>query len=262
MKRTLITPELEIYPHELRRLIEGADVYDSSCSPEARVIFIDRDGGYFLKTAKYGALKTEAEMTAYFHGLGLGAKVLYYGSEGQTDFFMTERVAGEDCVHKLYVDDPARLCDLIATKLRALHEIVPKDCPVTDRMSGYLALAEKNHSDGICDLSLFSGDFGFSSAEEAWSEVEKNGKYLKNEVLLHGDYCLPNIILDDWRFSGFIDVGNGGIGDRHVDIFWGIWTLFFNLKTEKYTQRFLDAYGRDKVISEKLRTVAAAEVFG
>jgi len=129
-------------------------------------------------------------------------------------------------------------------------------------MSDYLALARKNHALGNYDLSLFSGNFGFSSAEEAWHELKTNGKLLDGKELLHGDYCLPNVILYDWRLGGFIDVGNGGIGDRHVDIFWGVWTLFFNLKTDIYTQRFLDAYGRDKIILEKLRTVAAAEVFG
>ena len=65
-----------------------------------------------------------------------------------------------------------------------------------------------------------------------------------------------------WDFSAFIDVGNGGVGDRHVDLFWGAWTLSFNLHTDSYRDRFFDAYGRDRVDEEKLRIVAAAEVFG
>ena len=82
---------------------------------------------------------------------------------------------------------------------------------------------------------------------------------LKNDTLLHGDYCLPNIILDDWRFSGFIDLGHSGVGDRHVDIFWGTWTLNRNLHTHKYRQRFVDAYGREKVDEDMLRVVADIE---
>jgi kanamycin kinase len=69
-------------------------------------------------------------------------------------------------------------------------------------------------------------------------------------------------MLDDWRFSGFIDLGNGGVGDRHIDLFWGAWTLWFNLKTDRYRDRFLDAYGRDKIDAPMLKIVAAAEVFG
>ena len=85
---------------------------------------------------------------------------------------------------------------------------------------------------------------------------------LRTDTLIHGDYCLPNVMLDDWKLSAFIDVGNGGVGDRHIDLFWGVWTLWFNLKTDKYADRFLDAYGRDAVEREMLRVVAAAEVFG
>lgn len=73
---------------------------------------------------------------------------------------------------------------------------------------------------------------------------------------------MPNIILKDWKLSGFIDVGAGGVGDRHIDLFWGAWTLNFNLKTDKYRNRFFDAYGRDKVDESKLEILAAAEVFG
>nr|WP_279126054.1 aminoglycoside phosphotransferase [Lactobacillus taiwanensis] len=34
------------------------------------------------------------------------------------------------------------------------------------------------------------------------------------------------------------------------------------MKTSKYRDRFLDAYGRDKVNEELLKVIAAAEVFG
>ena len=126
-----------------------------------------------------------------------------------------------------------------------------------------VVLADKNYTKGIYDLSLTEKIFTFKSADEAFA-VLKNGKAeFRNNVLLHGDYCLPNVMLkDSFELSGFIDVGNGGIGDRHIDVFWGTWTLWFNLKTDKYRSRFIDAYGRDKINEEMLRVIAAAEVFG
>ena len=91
--------------------------------------------------------------------------------------------------------------------------------------------------------------------------IEDNAKYLKTDTLLHGDYCLPNIMLENWRFTGFIDLDSAGVGDKHVDIFWAIWSMQFNLKTDRYRQRFLDAYGRENFHEELLRTVAAIEIF-
>ena len=69
-------------------------------------------------------------------------------------------------------------------------------------------------------------------------------------------------MLDDWRVSGFIDLDHGGIGDRHIDLYWGCWSLGFNLKTDRYRDRFLDAYGRDKINEALLSVIGAFEVFG
>ena len=261
MKRTLISPNLSEFPSELRHLLEGVRVYDSSCSPEARVYYIERDGGLFLKVNQKGALKTEALLHSYFSSLHLTSELLAYQSL-EHDYMLTRRVKGEDCTHPSYLDDPKRLVDTLAERLRMLHETDFSACPVSDRMSSYFSLVEENHRTGNYDTSHFPDSFGYRSAEDAYAMVERARETLTSRVLLHGDYCLPNVMLDDWKFSGFIDLGSGGVGDRHIDLFWGVWTLEFNLHTNKYASRFLDAYGRDKVDTESLRLVGACEVFG
>lgn len=260
MLRTLITPDLSQYPREFHSLLEGAVLYDSSCSPNAKVTYIDRDGGYFLKTAPKGTLAQEAAMTRFFHGKGLGPEVLGYCSP-DADWLLTRRIPGEDCLHQQYLSDPKRLCDTVAELLRTLHDIPAGDCPV-NRTETILAAAREHYRTGHYDKSLFPDNWGYTSAEEAWKVVEEKAQYLRSDTLLHGDYCLPNILLQDWKFSGFIDLGAAGLGDRHIDLFWGVWSLSFNLKTDAYRARFLDAYGRDKAEEEKLRIVAALEVFG
>ena len=248
-------------PQEFSKFLSSVEVFDSSCSPEARVYYIKSNGGLYLKTAAKGTLQREARMTDYFHKKGLGAEVLGYVSDDK-DWLLTSAVKGEDCVHEIYLNEPKRLCDTLAVALRELHETKHSDCPVKDRVTEYLALAEENYITGNYDKSHFPDSFGYRSAEEAYKVLQEGKGTLKNEVLIHGDYCLPNIMLDNWRLSGFIDVGNGGVGDRHIDLFWGTWTLWFNLHTNEYYDRFLDAYGRDKIDENILKTVAAAEVFG
>ena len=261
MKRTLIEKIPITLPDELARFVDDARIYDSSCSPEARVWFIDKDDGYYIKTCGVGTLKKEADMTLYFHQKGIGTEVLHYLSE-EADWLLTRKVVGEDCTHKMYLDEPERLCDTIATELRKLHETNFSDCPIQDRMTEYFALAEENYRTGNYDKTSFPDSFGYRSAEEAWAVLCEGRGEINGRVLLHGDYCLPNIMLDNWKLTKFIDLGNGGVGDRHVDLFWGAWTLWFNLKTDKYRDRFFDAYGRDKVDEEKIKIIAAAEVFG
>lgn len=261
MKRTLIKPDLTQFPAEFHPMLTKYLVFDSSCSQAARVYFLDGDGGFYLKTAPAGTLKNEADMTRYFHSKGLGTEVLMF-LPGERDWLLTRRIPGEDCLFPKYLEDPKRLCDTTATLLRRLHETDFTGCPVTNRCDAYRATAERNYCAGHFDADLFPDNWGYKSAEEAWAVTQANGKYLKSDTLLHGDYCLPNIMLDNWKFSGFIDLDSGGVGDRHIDIFWGLWTLNHNLKTDRYYDRFLDAYGRELVDPEMLRTVAAFEVFG
>lgn len=251
----------EVLPSEIAMLADGAKIYDSSCSPEARVYYIDKDDGYFLKISPRGTLAKEAEMTSYFHKKGIGAEVLHYSSR-ESDIMLSTRVRGEDCTHKDYLSDPKRLCDTLAGELRKLHEIDYTGCPVTDRTSNYLESVETNYLTGNYDKSHFPDSFGYSSAEEAYAVFVAHKNDFRADTLIHGDYCLPNVLLENWRLSGFIDLGCGGVGDRHIDIFWGTWTLWFNLKTDEYKNRFLDAYGRDKINEDMIKVVAAAEVFG
>ena len=261
MKRTLIQPNLTEFPTPLRHLLENCPVFDSSCSSEARVWFIDRDGGYYLKRSPLGTLAREAEMDRYFHSKGLTAPVLAYISD-QQDWLLTARVPGEDCTYAPYLAEPERLCDLLATKLRELHETPCDGCPVADRMGEYLKTVEQNYAAGVFSRSCLPQKLQKMIADEAYRTVMQNKQLFRQDCLLHGDYCLPNILLDEWHFSGFIDLGNGGVGDRHIDLFWGVWTLQYNLKTPRYGARFLDAYGRDRVNEDLLAAIAAAECFG
>ncbi len=260
MQKTQIYTLPEGLPQEFEQLCNGARIFDSSCSRQARVYFIDREEGYYLKTAKRGELFREAQMTEYFCKKGLGAGALSYISR-ESDWMLTPRVLGEDCTCDMYMSDPKRLCDITATLLRSLHEVDFSDCPVKDKMSDYIDRAERNFKTDNYSKEHFPDNFGYRTADEAYAALQKGKSALQEEVLLHGDYCFPNIMLDDWRFSGFIDIGGGGVGDRHIDLFWGAWSLSFNLGTDEYKERFFDAYGRDKIVREKLDTVAAAEVF-
>jgi kanamycin kinase len=260
MKLTSITINIDDYPADFHTLLSDATLYDSSCSEQARVIFIDKDGGFFLKSAPKQTLQREAAMTKYFHSKNLAANLLAYISEDK-DWLLTEKLHGEDGISPKHLEKPEQLCDIFAERLALLHSERFTDCPIPNHTELYLAKAEHNMRTDNYDKSNFPDSFGYKSAEEAWSVVEAQSHCLNTNTLLHGDYCLPNIILNDWKFGGFIDLDHSGVGDRHVDIFWATWTLYWNLHTHDYRDRFISVYGKDRVDEDMLRVVAAVEVF-
>ncbi len=268
MKRTLIHPALMDSPPELHPYLAGAAVYDSSCSRAARVYYLDRtacthaSGEFFLKSAPVTSLAREALMGQYFFGLGLGAEVLEFLTVGDCDWLLTRRVPGEDATHADHRSDPAWLSATLGETLRALHDTPTAGCPGADYLDRYLGLAETNYRTGNYDASHFPDSFGYRSSDEAWATLEAGRHLLHADTLIHGDFCLPNILFCGKKFSGFIDLGNSGVADRHIDLFWGAWSLEFNLHTDAWRDRFFDAYGREKIDEDALRVVAAAEVFG
>jgi aminoglycoside phosphotransferase len=74
-------------------------------------------------------------------------------------------------------------------------------------------------------------------------------------VLIHGDYCLPNVLVDQGRLVGLVDMGRSGLGDPRDDLAAGVWTLHYNFG-HGYARAFLDAYGAPSMTDmemEKLR---------
>jgi aminoglycoside phosphotransferase len=67
--------------------------------------------------------------------------------------------------------------------------------------------------------------------------------YIPGQSLVHGDACLPNIIVGDDGSSGYIDLGDVGVGDVEVDLSAAVWSLRYNLGPG-WGRAFLTAYGR------------------
>jgi kanamycin kinase len=64
-------------------------------------------------------------------------------------------------------------------------------------------------------------------------------------VVCHGDACAPNtLITDDGRWSGHVDLGQLGVGDRWADLAVATWSTQWNYG-DGWEQPLLDAYGVD-----------------
>ncbi len=65
----------------------------------------------------------------------------------------------------------------------------------------------------------------------------------KGDKFIHGDLCLPNIIINNNHVVGLIDLENSGLGDEWYDYSWALWSLIRNLKTDKYNNLLLKKLG-------------------
>ena len=253
MEHRAIVLDVAALPVGIQPFVMGAKCYDYS-GAWAQTVFCDKEDGYFLKTAPTGALAEEALLAKCFHAKGLSPAVCAYVS-AESDFLVTARLAGENGITQKFLDQPKRLCDVFAESLRRVHQTDFADCPISDRITPLVDEALPTLKDGSADQWLMSYvDMKSEDTAIAYATLQEGRHLLQNDALLHGDGCLPNILLtENMTLSGWVDVGGGGVGDRHYDLLWGIWSLGFNLGTEAYRERFLDVYGREYVDEERLR---------
>lgn len=219
MQKKEIKVNMDDFPSKLHYIFENTSVYDSSSHPSMTVLY--SDNGYYVKIAEKGSLAREAEMAKLFARNGMGVDVVSVISDTK-DYMVTRPAKGEDCTHYLY--NPEKLCEVLAEAMKFLHGRPIKNAPVSSCMETYTDL-----------------------------------NFIKQDTLIHGDFCLPNIILDNWKFSTFIDLGLAGAGDRHIDIYWVLWSLNHNLKTDRYTDYFLSLYGKENYDKDVLKKVAEIE---
>ncbi len=245
-----------VFPLALQPYLEGVETIDCSGQSIATTLYLE--SGYYLKIAPKGSLVNEAMFTKWFNAKGLSAEVVLFLSEDK-DYLLTRKAVGE--VLTAYLDQPKALCKALAMGLHQLHSLSVKDFPVSDKMDTYIQTAEQHYHKGCFDKSLLVPWIAFADREEAWQLFQANKHRLHRNVILHGDYCLPNVLMKDSEFSAMIDLGQSGVGDRHIDLYWALWSLWFNLGTDLYNDYFLDCYGRDLVDDELLKTIAAIETF-
>lgn len=266
LEKTPIQLDLAQFPSDLRPFLSHATAQDCSSHSSARVYKLSNQ--LYLKIDQTGRLQQEAELTRFFHHCGIGVEVVAFVSADR-DYFLTRAADGQTAL-SLYAD-PDYVSSLMGHTLCRLHDALTTNEQVRqaahafslpNRRGEYCQRVGENYRKGMFDPSVLLPQFGIKSREEAYQIFARDHHLFSADTLIHGDYCLPNIIVNNRRFSCFIDVGLAGLFDRHVDLFWGVWSLNYNLGTDAYSDRFLDSYGRDRVDERLLRLVCACEAFG
>ncbi len=148
-----------------------------------------------------------------------------------TDWLLMTRVLGRELCRSEAMSNPVLLLDCMAEALHALWSIPVDGCPFERTVADNLAHAEAAILSGSfdssdCEPETF-GPGGFESPK-ALLQWLKSSLPPQDRVVTHGDFCLPNLFTDGKKFTGFIDVGNVGAGDRWMDLALGWRSLKHN----------------------------------
>ena len=202
----------------------------------------------FLKVGWAGAypsLAAERHRCMWLATRGLPVpEVLDHGTDGRVEWMLTAGLSGRDATAPEHLADPRRTVPLLAEGLRAFHEVDPTDCPFEWRIPAALAhVAGRVAADDVSSEGFHEVHRHLTPAK-ALERVRELVLPEESLVVCHGDYCLPNVLLDGGRVVGYLDLGEVGVADRWRDLAVATWSMTWNLGPG-YEDLFLDAYGEE-----------------
>lgn len=161
------------------------------------------DDGRFIKWGPHDAetsMAVEAERLAWAGRWLRVPRVLSHDTDAAHEWLVTEALDGEGAAAPRWIADPATAVRAVGEGLRALHETLPvHGCPWSWRVPDRIAAAAGRGVHVPDDLL--------------------DPPPVDRLVVCHGDACCPNtLISDDGRWSGHVDLGMLGVGDRWADI--------------------------------------------
>lgn len=165
--------------------------------------------------------KNELEVMRWLDGKLSAPRIIYHEVVNGVSYLLMTRIAGAMSCDLSYINSPGRLTKLLAEGLRKLWSLDISDCPCDASLDHHLAAAEYRVKNCLVDLEDMEpdtlGENGFKNAEHLLTWLKEN-RPEEDLVFSHGDYCLPNIFVNDSEITGYIDLGRAGIADRYRDI--------------------------------------------
>lgn len=141
--------------------------------------------------------------------------------ENGYSYILTNKCTGKMACDSYFMMRPKLQVELLAETLHSLWEIPINDCPSQFTLKKRLEMAELNIVHNRIDIGDAEQDTfgpkGFRDPEALLYWLQENQPE-EQEVLSHGDYCLPNIFLSENSVTGIIDLGRSGVSDPWQDI--------------------------------------------
>jgi aminoglycoside phosphotransferase len=187
------------------------------------------DGLTYAKTAfsvsAAAALEAERDRLVWLAGTSVGApRVVDWQVRAGAWTLVTSALPGV-AASALPAADAQGAIRQLALFLVFLHSLPFRECPFDRRLEVTAAAAAANVAAGAVDETDFDAAWPSRSATELLGRLmagKTRAEALEpgDLAVCHGDFCLPNVLLDpnSLTVTGIVDVGHLGVADRHLDI--------------------------------------------
>lgn len=242
-----------VYPHSIQQALDGfclEQTIDGRIGDQI-LRYVRGDDIRYVKISRQPetmtALAREHQMLQWLahHDLHV-PHVLAYHASSNVSCLVMDAVAG--CSAHLMGDrlDPAQIVTLCGQALQAVHRLPVETLPdpFRDTLTDELQHLQMMWDQDRVDDDVFQRKHDRSAAD-VLAELWDTRTMFVNDTFTHGDYCLPNVLLDAQGHYGFVDWAQGGMGDPYRDIGPFVKSIRRNVGAE-YIPAFYQAYGLER----------------
>lgn len=239
---------------ELLKLIDESSIEKNTIGFSASDVFIlklKNGEEAVLKTQTLSSrnnLKDEYERIKWLQGKANVPKIYYYKEVNNTKYLLMEKKNG------LPIYKTNDFGYKIGKILKDFHNIDIKDCPFIQNSIEELYNKTINNIDII--LPQIKEDYPDMSKEDIILFLKEN--IPQDKVLVHGDYSLPNILIDEQNTISLIDLGEVSISSKYFDFFYLKKSLIRNKKIEELDS-ILNGYGIDKLDENYMKWISIVD---
>lgn len=202
----------------------------------------------YLKTASADAradLLTESERLVWLEKYLPVPRVIEFVDDGERAFLLMTAVEGVMSCDPIFADHVPQVVETLAEGLKQFHAVPIADCPFDRRRHHQIEFARLQVVNQKVDTDDLQPEWAHLSPEQLYQHLlDSIPATPEKPVLVHGDYCLPNILVnpDSMEVSGFIDLGGAGISDAYTDVSLAVRSLIRNWGAE-HVPLFFERYG-------------------
>jgi aminoglycoside phosphotransferase len=179
-----------------------------------------------------------------------GAPVPQVVEQGEQDgvaWLVTRALPGRRASAPWPADQRAEVVDAVADMALALHALPVADCPFDRSLAVTVPQARAAAVAGLVDLADLDEERRGWGTAQLLAELAATVPHHEEVVVCHGDFCLPNVLVDPQtpRPTGIVDLGRVGIADRYSDLALAVRSLAGPLNRQygpDDARRFLDRY--------------------
>jgi kanamycin kinase len=244
-------------PEKIQVLFRAESVREIhiGCSSTSVYRIQDGDQVVYVKThplSPHFSFSHEHAILQWLRGQLPVPSVHAYTTDAVYEYLVLSEVPGENCVEAMSRLASDRLVKLLAQGLQHIHALDITDCPFDERIAAKLNRAQYRVHHKLVDEDDFDDERLGMRATGVYEALHRSMPPEEDLVFTHGDYCLPNILLQGEDISGFIDLDRAGISDKYNDLAIASRSIAYNLGAA-YVPRFFEYYGVTTVDEEKVQ---------